>query len=60
MEWTKIGNLQRILAGPCSIMHTVAHNASSDTFVPRQNLISDEEKKQKDLQRKLKLLWDDS
>ena len=37
-------NLQKILAGPCTIMHAVAHNASSDTFVPRQNLIADYKK----------------
>ena len=35
-------NLQRILAGPCIIMHAVAHNASPDTFVPRQKLIADD------------------
>ena len=35
-------NLQRILAIPCTIMHAVAHNASSDTFVPRQKLIADD------------------
>ena len=35
-------NLQIILAGPCTIMNAVAHNASSDTFVPRQNLIADD------------------
>ena len=35
-------NMQRILPGPCTIMYAVAHNASSDTFVPRQNLIVDD------------------
>ena len=35
-------NLQRILYGPCTIMHAVAHNASSEIFVPRQNLIADD------------------
>ena len=35
-------NLQTILSGTCTIMHAVAHNESSDTFVPRQNLIADE------------------
>ena len=35
-------NLQRILSGPFTIMHAVAHNESSDTFVPRQNLIADD------------------
>ena len=38
----KCDNLQRILAGTCTIMHVVAHNASSDTFAPRQNLIADD------------------
>ena len=38
-------NLQIILSGTCSIMHAVAHNASSDTFVPRHNLISDDKNK---------------
>ena len=38
----KCYNLQRILAGPYTVMHAVAHNASSDTFVPRQNLITDD------------------
>ena len=38
----KGGNLQRILVGPCTIMHVVAHNESSDTIVLRQNLIPDD------------------
>ena len=38
----KCDNLLRILAEPYNIMHAVAHNASLDTFVPRQNLISDD------------------
>ena len=38
----KVNNLQRILAGPFTIMHAVAHNESLDTFVPRQNLIADD------------------
>ena len=35
-------NLEIILAGPCTIMNAVAHNASSDIFVPRKNLIADD------------------
>ena len=38
----KGGNIQIILAGPCTIIHAVSHNVSSDTFVPRQNLIADD------------------
>ena len=38
-------NLQIILAVTCTIMHAVAHNASSDIFVPRQNLIADDKNK---------------
>ena len=53
-------NLQRILAGPCTIMHAVAHNASSDTFVPRQKLITDDKNEAEGAPEKVKitLVWE--
>ena len=35
--------LDRIIAAPCTIMHAVAHKAeNNETFVPRQDIISDD------------------
>jgi hypothetical protein len=36
-------NLSRIIAAPCTVMHAVAHRAiGNETFVPRQNFISED------------------
>ena len=35
-------NLQRIIAAPCTIIHAIAHSSSSNTYIPRQNIISDD------------------
>ena len=35
-------NLQRIVAAPCSIMHSVAHNSSTSTSIDRQHLIAED------------------
>ena len=36
-------NLSRIIAAPCTVMHAVAHSAiGNETFVPRQNFISED------------------
>jgi hypothetical protein len=35
-------NLQRITAAPCTVIHALAHRASADTFIARQNMIADD------------------
>ena len=35
-------NLERIKAGPCTVMHALAHQASSSTTIPRQNFIAED------------------
>jgi hypothetical protein len=38
----KKDNLRRIIAAPCTVIHAMGHSPSSETFIPRQDLISDE------------------
>ena len=35
-------NLEKIVAAPCTVMHAVAHKATGQTFIPRQDLIADD------------------
>ena len=35
-------NLQKIVAGPCTIMHALAQHSLNDPFIPRQDFISDD------------------
>ena len=35
-------NIHRLIAGPCTIMHALAHQASTTTFLPRQDLIAED------------------
>ena len=35
-------SLQRLIAAPCSVMHAIAHNSSSTTFLVRDNFIADD------------------
>ena len=35
-------NVEKLMAGPCTVMHAIAHNAESKTFLPRQNFIAED------------------
>ena len=35
-------NLQRLIAGPCTVMHAMAHKAAGDVHLPRQDIIADD------------------
>ena len=35
-------NLQRITAAPCTVIHALAHTASADTHIQRNNMIADD------------------
>ena len=35
-------NLQRAMAAPCTIIHAISHNETSDPIIPRDNLIADD------------------
>lgn len=46
-------NLQRFIAGPCTIIHAFSHNSSSvENYIHRQDMISDCKIKQKESLKK--------
>ena len=34
--------MARVVAAPCTVIHAISHQAQGETFIPRQNMISED------------------
>ena len=39
-----LGNIERVEAAPCTVIHAIAHNVKGKVHILRQDIISDEKK----------------
>ena len=49
-------HLQRIIAAPCTVMHSVAHNSSTSTSIPRHDLIAEDKNEAEGAPEELKIV----